>query len=321
MTQAAQYGVARGARFRHVVFRESGRRRAVNLAPRAAGGESPPRYHAADEPQLDADEQRFIDWLYAHGGLDARAYRPETLRRRLPACLRALRATSVSDARLALEADRAAVPAAINAMVIGVTGFFRDAGVFDHLTHTVLPALPRTAGHPRVWSAGCSEGEEMYSVAMLLAEMDLLGGAYLLGTDCRPQAVAAARVGRYAQRLLRDVPAAWQAKYFQPDVVSAGAAIAAAPAVAGARVRPELRGAVQWRTGDVTRVCEPGGWDLILCRNLTMYLRPDVAGRVWAALEGALRPGGFLVLGKAERPIGAQRLGLVAPCIYRRDHA
>jgi chemotaxis methyl-accepting protein methylase len=58
---------------------------------------------------------------------------------------------------------------------------------------------------------------------------------------------------------------------------------------------------------------------LILCRNLTMYLRPEVAGRVWEALEHALRPGGFLVLGKAERPIGARRLGVVAPCIFRRD--
>jgi chemotaxis methyl-accepting protein methylase len=86
-----------------------------------------------------------------------------------------------------------------------------------------------------------------------------------------------------------------------------------------ARVRPELRAAVQWRTGDLTRMCEPGTWDLILCRNLTMYLRPDVAARIYVALEEALRPGGFLVLGKAERPIAAQRLGLVAPCIYRRD--
>jgi chemotaxis methyl-accepting protein methylase len=193
-------------------------------------------------------------------------------------------------------------------MVIGVTSFFRDASVFDHLTYTVLPALPRTPrGHPRVWSAGCSDGEEIYSVAMLLAEMNLLGGTYLLGTDCRPQAVARARAGRYEHRAMRDVPLAWQRNYFEGD------------GDAHARLRCEVRSAVQWRTGDVTRLCEPGAWDLILCRNLTMYLRLDVAGRIWSAFEDALRPGGFLVLGKAERPIGAQRLGLVAPCIYRRD--
>lgn len=280
----------------------------MNLAPRASAHPQPTLYL----PHLEADEQRFVDWLFALGGLNARAYRPETLRRRLPACLRGLRAASVADARLALEADPTGVPAAINTLVIGVTGFFRDAGVFDHLVHTVLSALPRTAGHPRVWSAGCSEGEEVFSVAMLLAEFDVLDGSYILGTDCRPQAIAAARAARYEHRFLRDVPPTWRAKYFEPDADSTDPA---------ERVRPELRAAVQWRTGDVTRVCEPGTWDLILCRNLTMYLRPGVASRVWAALEAALRPGGFIVLGKAERPIGAQRLAVVAPCIYRKDRA
>jgi chemotaxis methyl-accepting protein methylase len=316
LTQASEHGVARGARFRHVVFKEAGRRRAVNLAPRPPGHPFPTPLIYNVPPQLDADEQRFLDRLFARSGLDARAYRPETLRRRLPACLRALRAKSLADARLALEGDpAAAVPAALNTMVIGVTSFFRDAGVFNCLASTVLPALPRSAGHPRVWSAGCSDGEEVYSVAMLLAELNLLAGSHLLATDCRPQAIAAARAGRYAPRALRDVPPSWREKYFQVDDDPAAAAAAAA------RVRPELRAAVQWRTGDVTRLCEPGAWDLILCRNLTMYLRPDVASRVWAALEAALRPGGFVVVGKAERPIGAQRLGVVAPCIYRKDRA
>jgi len=136
--------------------------------------------------------------------------------------------------------------------------------------------------------------------------MNLLDGSHLLGTDCRPQALMRARAARYPLRMLRDVPRAWQEKYFDRDD-------------AFARVRPELRAAVQWRTGDVTRLCEPGTWDLILCRNLTMYLHPHVADRIWNALEDALRPGGFLVLGKAERPVGAQRLGSIAPCIYRKD--
>lgn len=312
MTEASKQ-VARGARFRHVVFKGTGRGRAVNLAPRASGELRAPLRPAGRPPHLSGDEERFVDWLFERGGLDARAYRPETLRRRLPACLRACRAASVTDARRLLGDDPAACAAAVNTMVLGVTSFFRDAAVFDHLTYTVLPALPRAgagagAGLPRVWSAGCSDGEELYSVAMLLAEMGLLEGSYLLGTDCRPQAVARARAGRYEPRMLRDVPPSWQAAYFEPDGGMA-------------RVRSALRAACQWRTGDLTRLREPGTWDLILCRNLIMYLRPDVAGRLWTAFEAALRPGGFLVLGKAERPVGAQRLGLIAPCIYRRDRA
>jgi chemotaxis methyl-accepting protein methylase len=64
---------------------------------------------------------------------------------------------------------------------------------------------------------------------------------------------------------------------------------------------------------------EPGHWDLILCRNLGMYLKADLAGQLWNRLARALRPGGWLVLGKAERPMGASILSAVSPCLYRRD--
>jgi chemotaxis methyl-accepting protein methylase len=87
----------------------------------------------------------------------------------------------------------------------------------------------------------------------------------------------------------------------------------------GFEVRESLRSAVQWRTSDVTQVHEPGAWDLILCRNMAMYLRSCAAAQLWRAMEASLRPGGFLVLGKAERPAGAKRLSAIAPCIYRRD--
>ena len=80
-----------------------------------------------------------------------------------------------------------------------------------------------------------------------------------------------------------------------------------------------LRTAVQWRTADVMRVQEPGVWDLILCRNMAMYLRPEASGKLWDLFERALRPGGYLVMGKAERPANARRLSPVGPCVFRRD--
>ena len=302
--------VARGARFRHIVFKRRGRRSPVDLAPRArfgAAAKLEARHVLLAPPELTPEEERFVTWLFEQGGLDARVYRQETLRRRLPACLRAVRADSIAEARLVLQHDAQAVDAALNVMVIGVSGFFRDAPVFEYLKDTLLPALPRTGGHPRVWSAGCSDGQEMYSLAMLLAEANLLHGSYLLGTDCRPRAIARARAGRYDARVVREVPQPLLEKYFEADDFTL--------------VSMELRGAVQWRTDDVTSLREPGTWDLILCRNLTMYLRPDVAARLFAACEAALRPGGFLVLGKAERPLGSSRLFNVAPCVYRKDKA
>jgi chemotaxis methyl-accepting protein methylase len=302
---------AGGARFRHVVFkgRGRGRKHAVNLAPRAASARATidtSAYWSA-VPRLSAEEERFTRALLARGGLELDAYRQETLRRRLPACLRALQAATADEAARRLDgASDAVVSLAVNAMVIGVTGFFRDATVFHYLRDSVIGVRSRNGAWMRVWSAGCSDGQELYSVAMLLAEADLLDGSYLLGTDCRAAALERARDGRYDARTLRDVSRQRQQRHFVP----AGGEFY--------RVRDEMRGAVQWRRGDVTRVCEPGAFDLILCRNLAMYLTPDVAGALWQQLESSLRPGGYLVLGKAERPLGATRVSAVAPCVYRR---
>ena len=324
----------RGSRYRHVVFTGArGARRVVNYAPAAspaaatmAEAEAPEGFDESGLPAagggtnelapLTVEEEAFVRWLFERAGLDAADYRNETLRRRLPACLRAVRAASPVDARRRLQADASLLPVAVGAMVIGVTSFFRDPAVFEVLASDVLPSLARRAGS-RVWSVGCSTGEELYSVAILMAEAGLLEGSQLLGTDCRAAAVRAARAGVYdSAAVTKHVPVAWLERYFEP-------AEPAGPRRARAsgrwRVRADLRGATQWRAGDVTRVAEPGGWDLILCRNAVMYLRCDVAGRVWERLEQSLRPGGFLVLGRAERPAGAQRLSLVAPCVYRRD--
>jgi chemotaxis methyl-accepting protein methylase len=292
----------RTGRFRHVVFASGlGGRRALNFTE-SNGCEA-----AADvSERLTEDERAFIAGLFREANLDLRAYREETLRRRLPACLRALRASSVSHARLLVRDDRKLLSIAISALVIGVTSFFRDAPVFDQLTYHVLPTLFRGPRPLRIWSIGCSDGDELYSVAILLAEMNLLAESYLLGTDCRADAVHRAREGFYDPRALRDVPQIWLEKHFAGSSNSL-------------RVIGRVRSAVQWRTANMLQVHEPGTWDLILCRNALMYMRPEIAGRMCARLEESLRPGGYLVLGKAERPLGATRLSPITPCIYRRD--
>ena len=298
------FELARPNKYRHVVFTGpyGSTARLVNLAPPTVSVEEAP----TGNDRLTEEEHAFIRSLFACAGLDANSYRAESLRRRLQACLRAVRASSILEARRALASKPALVTVAINAMVIGVSSFFRDAAVFDQIAFNVLPSLFRTHGPARVWSVGCSEGQELYSVAILLAELGLLDGCYLLGTDCRAEAIHRARDGCYDAAAIRHVPQAWVEKYFHRQTDRW-------------RVVSSLRTAVQWRTADVTRVQEPGVWDLILCRNMAMYLRPEASGKLWETFETALRPGGYLVLGKAERPVNARRLSPVGPCLFRRD--
>jgi chemotaxis methyl-accepting protein methylase len=295
--------VALSSKLSYVVFpREEARQRvaALNAAPPPPA--SPP------EPDLPAENAALVNWLFARAGLDARCYRPETLQRRLPACLRVLRAPGAGQARRFLEERPHLVGTALDAMLVGVTGFFRDPPVFDLLLRHLCWHAPPARRGVQAWCAGCSDGCELVSLAILLAEEGRLAGSYLLGTDCRPGAVRRARAGWYGQDALRGLPTGFRERYFLPQD-------------GGGSVRPDLRAALRWRTADVLAGPEPGVWDVILFRNTAMYLRPEVSKRLWARFETHLRPGGLLVLGKAERPAGAHRLAALGPCVYRRTPA
>ena len=309
--------VSHPARFRHVVFPDAtgGYGRAVDVAPPPPPAESGGGAPRASGPEpLSPEAESFLRWLLARCGLDLRHYKPETLRRRLPPCLRALRARSVGHARSLLERHPQLAATALDALLIGVTSFYRDDTVFEHLRRDTLPDLLRrwrasAEKRPfRVWSAGCSDGAELYTVAMLLVELGSLlpPGVELVGTDCRPDALGRAATGAYEPAAVNGLPPLLLGRYFTFD---------------GGRyhVQRALRATVQWRRANVLAAPEPGPWDLVLCRNVAIYLEPEQAAAMWASLAGVLRPGGAVVAGKAERPLGVRALRCSAPCVYRRE--
>lgn len=237
-------------------------------------------------------------------GLEPSAYRRRPLERRRHACLRAVRAGSDDAARLRLGADLDLRRTALGALLIGVSSFFRDEAVFDALAARVLPALRDRERPIRVWSAGCSTGAELYSVAILLAEAGLLHRARLLGTDCRADAIVAAREAVFGDEALAAVSAARRERFFERTRN-------------GWRVARALRQAAGWQVADALRETPPGPWDLVLCRNLLIYLRPRAADTMLHRMTVATSDGGFLVLGRAERPPAALRLAPAARCVYR----
>lgn len=267
----------------------------INPSGRRAGTNTA---HPASRPDP------FMAWVLERAGLNAADYRGEPLQRRLAPCLRALHAQSEAHARQILEERPALLPVAISTLLIGVTDFFRDAPVFDTLRTGVLPKLPTRDRPLRAWSAGCSNGAELYSLAILLAEADRLAGSFLLGSDCRKDAIEQAQAARYNSGELRNIKAPDRARHFDR--------------IDGAwRPVVSLRRHMHWKVADVGRCVEQGPWDLILWRNMAIYLQAEAAGSVWRGLVSVLAPEGVLVVGKAERP--PERLGLVSvrSCIYR----
>jgi chemotaxis protein methyltransferase CheR len=257
----------------------------------------------AEEESLD----EFISWVLLRAGLDAAAYRARPLHRRLSACLRALKVDSTDDARELLERQPRLVSCAIGALLIGVTEFFRETDVFDCLRTRILPVLARRRARARIWSAACSTGAELYSMAILLAEAGLLERSFLLGTDCRADAIARAEAGAYDATAMKPVPPAMREKYFE--------------GACGPPWRPvhALRRHTHWKVADLLAGVETGPWDIVLWRNVAMYLKPGAAGAIWCHLAAVLAPGGVLVAGKAERPPGDLGLSHLARCTYRRS--
>ncbi len=246
----------------------------------------------------------FVFWALGRAGLDATAYRRPARCRRVPACLRALKVRSALAARRLVERQPRLAATIADSLLIGATEFFREPDVFQSLATQVLPALASLGRPLRIWSAACSTGAELYSVAILLAEARLLERSFLLGTDCRSDAIDRAKQALYDPIALRLVESA--EAHFE---------------VVGWRHRPvaALRDCVHWKVADLLARVEDGPWDIILWRNAAIYLTPEAAEGVWRRLAAVLAPGGVLVAGKAERPPAQAGLRNVARCIYRRS--
>jgi chemotaxis methyl-accepting protein methylase len=246
----------------------------------------------------------FITWVLESAGLPALAYRSAPIHRRLASCVRTLKAGSIPEARRLLMKYPHLHAKAIDSLMIGVTEFSRDPAVFDAL-QKIVRADPAMQANPiRIWSAGCSNGAELYSVAILLAEAGLLDRSTLVGTDFRGAAIREAQAGLYNEAGVRLMDASLREKY----LLRTGGKW---------QIAESLRAHVQWRVRNLLAGCENGPWDIILWRNMAIYLKPEPAFQVWDAMIKELRPGGFLIAGKAERPPVSTGLAAIGPCIYR----
>ncbi|MET3900930.1 two-component system CheB/CheR fusion protein [Devosia sp. UYZn731] len=179
-------------------------------------------------------------------------------------------------------------------LLINVTSFFRDPKVFDYLAANVLPGLIadcRDGEKLRIWTAGCSTGEESYSLAMLLKEaIDASGRdipVQIFASDADEDAVATARLGTYDDTIAQTMAPERLARFF----IQEGSSY---------RVLPELRSMVAFSVQNVLSDPPFSKLDLISCRNLLIYLSPESQAKVMSVFHFALRAGGVLLLGSAE---------------------
>lgn len=185
----------------------------------------------------------------------------------------------------------------VDALLNQETSFFRDVAVLDMIADAACAMHAEAPDRRlRIWSAGCSTGQEPLSLAMLFSEkIDALGGQLpeIVATDISPAALTRARSGRFSQfEIQRGLPVRRMMAWF--DTVG-GDWVA----------KPELVRKVQFRQHNLTGdPAPPGRFDLILCRNVMLYFSAPLRRQVFDTLASAIRPGGLLVLGAGETVIG-----------------
>ena len=222
-------------------------------------------------------------------GLALDAYRRDHVGERIKRALEREGVSDIHSLAALIARDQEARTRFRRSVAVSVSGLFRDPAQFDLLEGTLLPPLIADGRRISVWSAGCADGSELYSVAVLLQRLDVLDRALLLGSDLLDENLVLARRGSYD---------------------------------GGISFSSELRAHICWERRDLLRAgATPGKWRLILCRNLAIYLAPEPKRALHERLAGALAQGGILLLGRSERISDPERLGLrrTAPHAYVKE--
>ncbi|MFL5263637.1 MAG: CheR family methyltransferase, partial [Anaeromyxobacteraceae bacterium] len=252
---------------------------------------------AADREALE----RILVRIKEARNFDFRQYKRATLLRRIERRMADRRCATLAEYEALLDASPHEYDALVTSLLIKVTSFFRDREVWDAVREKVVPALVESKRrHPeiRAWSVGCATGEEAYSIAMLACEA--LGPAVasatvkVFGTDVDETALATARRGVYPAASVAEMPTTRRDLFFTP-------------VAGGWSIRGELRRMVVFGVNNIVRDAPISRLDLLMCRNVFIYLDAQLQARVLTRFHYALRPNAFLVLGKSELiPVAAK---------------
>lgn len=254
--------------------------------------------------------------MYDVSGVNLNAGKRELVRSRIMKRIRALGLEGIE--AYAELVGRAGGEAELGVMVdlltTNKTSFFREPAHFAFLEHQVLPGFD-ARGRLRIWSAGCSTGQEPYTLAMVLLERwpdAARRDVRVLATDLSPTVLDEARSGIYSEDAVADVPAALRARHLRPADRADGRR--------GLEVLPAVRELVRFAPLNLMdRWPMRGPFDVILCRNVMIYFDRPTRERLVQRFAGLLAEGGHLLVGHSESLNGLDHgLAYVQPAVYRR---
>lgn len=251
------------------------------------------------------DENTFREillFLSNHSGVDFTYYKQTTIRRRIARRMSISKSENLTEYLKFLRNNTTAPGILFNDLLIPVTSFFRDPKIFSELKEQVFPALLKkiqTTNSIRIWSAGCSTGEEAYSIAIALHEF--LGEnsknvqIQIFASDISEISIAKARIGFYRNSQLATLPEGILNKYFLKKGT-------------GYQIKREIRDICVFAVHNFLKDPPFAKMDFITCRNVLIYMDPFLQKKALTTFHYALSEGGFLLLGKSETATPVEEL-------------
>ena len=255
-----------------------------------------PRSNLSAIPDTASIRKKIFILLRAQTGHDFSQYKPSTINRRIERRMAVHQVDSIDNYVKYLQQAPSEIEALFRDLLIGVTKFFRDTEAFQMLEEHIIPTLfkDKPAGSViRIWSTGCSTGEEAYSIAILLQEhIELTKKNFtvqLFATDIDSRAIATARAGLYPASIAVDVTPQRLARFFSAEVD--GSAY---------RINKGIRDMLVFSEQDLIKDPPFSKLDMISCRNLLIYMSAELQTKLIPLFHFALKPQGILLLGTSE---------------------
>ena len=275
--------------------------RRASAAPSA--GQSPPplRKTAGDDYLV------FCELFLRLTSIDLGQYKRGQMERRIRTFAERAGIKDLEKYAAIIKADPSELERFLDRVTINVSQLWRNPQQWAMLARDVLPVLAKD-GKVKIWSAGSSYGAEAYTLAAVCREAIPTARVEILGTDIDKRMVERARKGHFSLDDARDAPRDGMARWFDQTAD-------------GWQAKAEIQKLVRFEVGDLLRVTPPAAaYDLILCRNTVIYFSEDFRDALHERLAGALRPGGFLMVGSTERISYPTQLKLDSclPFTYRK---
>jgi len=249
--------------------------------------------------------KQLLEYIQAMRGIDFSLYRRATVSRKLELRLQETKSRDYRKYLAFLKANPDELQALVRTLTIKVSNFFRNPVVFELLSSRVLPELAAEFGFLKAWSLGCANGEEPYSIAMIVHEFqsqENLSFVYQIqGTDVDPDAIEKARKGEYSDEELFETKRKYIEKYF----VTTGYQPNSGYGHEQFRLTDEIKSMVRFSSDNIMSMllhkrAYLGSYNLILCRNVLIYLNREMQEEMIRAIGDILYDKGCLVLGEAE---------------------